>query len=73
MTKYAKIIEEKYLVRDMYSKAVLNTDTSAVRRHEKRLMDLQKEEVRDKEINSLRSELSEIKKLLYTMITNKTV
>lgn len=71
--EYAKIVDadgtiQPNLVRDMFSKAILNTDTSVVRKHQKRLIDLQKEENRTREIDNLKSELDEIKGLLRDLI-----
>jgi hypothetical protein len=61
---FAKIVDHPNLVRDLRTQAVLNTDSVAVRRHEKRIADLQKEQARDQEISCLRQELCEIKSLL---------
>ncbi len=61
---YAKIVDHPTLIRDMGSQAVLNTDLTVVRRHEKRASDLAKEEARTHEINNLKSELAELKEML---------
>lgn len=73
MTQFAKIVDHKHLVRDLYSKAVLNTDTTVVRKHEKRMRDLQKEEVRTAEINNLKTEMADIKKLLQALVSAKNI
>jgi len=77
MTKqYAKVVNNEgviqtNLVRDMVSKAILNTDVSVVRKHQKRLQDLQKEENRINEIQNLKNELGEIKDLLRTLLNKE--
>jgi len=60
----AKIINNPTLVRDMSTQAILNTDQLAVRRHEKRIAELQKESAREKDICQLKNDISEIKALL---------
>jgi cob(I)alamin adenosyltransferase len=62
--KTAKILNHPNLVRDMNTQAVLTTDRMLVRRHEKRVADLQKEEVREQDIAQLKNDISEIKVLL---------
>jgi len=62
--KTAKIIDKQNLVRDMNTNAVLNTDQLAVRRHEKRVADLQKESIRELDINQMKSDINEIKEML---------
>ena len=62
--KTAKILNHPTLVRDMGTQAVLSTDTMLVRKHEKRVSDLQKEETREMDIKQLKTDISEIKMLL---------
>lgn len=62
--KTAKILERSDLVRDLDTKAILNIDILAVKRHEKRIADLQKEKARDEELLSMKQDLIEIKALL---------
>lgn len=66
--KYAKIVDHNSLVRDLHSKAVLNTDLSAVRKHEKRVADLQKEDNRNLEMISIKAELGEIRSILRELL-----
>ncbi len=73
MTQFAKVIDHKYLIRDLYSKAILNTDISIVKKHEKRIMDLQKEESREKEINTLKSEVLDLRNLILNYINKNKV
>lgn len=67
--KFAKIIDHDYLIRDMSTQAILNTDLSIVRKHEKRILELQKEKAREAEINNIKGDLAEIKDLLSKLLT----
>lgn len=67
----AKITDHKFLIRDMYSKAILNTDESLIRQHEKYMLDKQKEKDRVTEINNLKKEIIEIKELLKMLLGNR--
>lgn len=60
----AKIIDNPTLVRDMSTNAILNTDQLSVRRHEKRVSDLQKQSAREDDIDQMKSDISEIKAIL---------
>ena len=62
--QYARITDQPMLVRDMSSQAILNTDLSVVRKHEKRVNRLQKEEERSLEIINLKNELAELRQML---------
>lgn len=66
--KYARVKDEKNLIRDMSTQAILNTDISAVKRHEQRMQQLNKQKEQQAEINNLKSEISEIRKLLQQLI-----
>ena len=74
MTDYLKVEGHEHLVRDMGSKAIVNTNRyaymAAVERS--RNAQKQKDELRDatREINSLKSEMHEIKSLLLQMVDN---
>lgn len=65
---FAKIIDHPNLVRDMGNQAILNTDLSVVRKHQKRVQDLAKEQARVDEINSLKNELAELRKMLRALV-----
>ena len=72
MTEYKQIEDDKDFVKDMHSKAVINTNKSAylaaVQR--KKIFTQQKDELRDatREINILKSEMHEIKNLLVKLV-----
>lgn len=70
MNKYAKVIDKNGLVRDMESKAVLNTDKQALIEHRKKrkiMLDLMGQ---DSRISKIENDLSEIKTLLMQLIKN---
>ena len=72
MSEFKQVEEERDLVRDMHSKAIINTNKSAylaaVQR--KKVFQQQKDELRDatREINILKSEMHEIKSLLVKLV-----
>ncbi len=72
MSEYKPVEGHSDLIKDMHSKAVINTNRSAylaaVQR--KRTMVAQKDELRDatREINTLKSEMHEIKTLLVKLV-----
>lgn len=69
--QYAKIMDHNHLIRDMGTQAVLNTDLTVVRKHEKRMQDIAKEEARVSEINSLKNELAELRDMLKALTGKK--
>ena len=72
MTEYKIVEDNPDLLKDMHSKAVINTNRSAylaaVQR--KKSFELQKDSLRDatREINILKSEMHEIKTLLVKLV-----
>ena len=72
MSEYKPVEGHSDLIKDMHSKAVINTNRSAylaaVQR--KRTLQQQKDELRDatREINILKSEMHEIKSLLIKLV-----
>jgi len=65
---YAKVKGHSHLVRDLKSQAIINTDSDAYARYMTRKAKQQKkdDEIRSvvREVNSLKTEMFEIKKLL---------
>jgi hypothetical protein len=72
MSKYARIVDSPSLIRDLSNQAILNTDLSIVRKHEGRQRELDKDRNREIEINNLKSELSDIKKMLQALLSKGT-
>jgi hypothetical protein len=62
-----KIEGTKYS-RDMSNRAVICTDPSVIRAYNAEQMKRQENERRDKEINTLKNEMSDIKAMLKTLI-----
>jgi hypothetical protein len=69
MSKYIKVKDNEHLVKDPVTKAILNIDHKAILRHEQRMKVIEKEKNRDDEINTIKTELSEIKSLLQKLIS----
>lgn len=59
-----KITDNPSLVRDTTTNAVLNTDVLAIKKHEHRVKELEKQAVRDKDIQEMKNDIKEIKYLL---------
>ena len=64
MTDRARIRENPNYVKDLNSFAVLNTNKSVVAKHEQKMAELKRIKQTEEEINTLKSEVSEIKSLL---------
>ena len=70
--------EDKSFVRDLHSKALINTDRVALENHRrKRQLEtqqaqrLQEMEIKVEELNNVRSEMLEIKSLLQKLVNTK--
>tara|TARA_B100001059_G_C17630868_1_gene474352 strand:+ start:200 stop:427 length:228 start_codon:yes stop_codon:yes gene_type:complete len=72
MTEYIKVEEYPQLVRETYSRAIINTDVRAYEAAIKRSRSAnkQKDDMRDavRDINNLKSEMHEIKSLLLKLV-----
>lgn len=64
----AKVKDHDGLVRESSNMAILNTNKEVLMRHETKMRELAEKEAQRKEINSLKSEVSEIKDLLQQII-----
>ena len=74
MSDIRKVDGYEHLVKDMNSKAVINTDSSAYETAKKRARaaQAQRDEIRNttREINNLKCEMHEIKSLLKELVSN---
>tara|TARA_B100000941_G_C28372710_1_gene482999 strand:+ start:400 stop:630 length:231 start_codon:yes stop_codon:yes gene_type:complete len=72
MTEYKQVEDDKDYIKDMHSKAVINTNKTAYMAavQRKKVILQQKDELRDatREINILKSEMHEIKSLLIKLV-----
>jgi len=68
MRTFYKVSDHPGLIKDSQSKAILNTDESAIARHRERLAKVSKELQRDREINELKKDMTEIKELLRRLL-----
>jgi len=68
---YARIQDHEGLVRDMDTQAILPIDLSIPRKHEARVLALMKEEERNKEIDSIKTDVLEIKEMLKNLCNVK--
>jgi hypothetical protein len=65
-------VKDSTFVRDVNNNAVLQTDMTIVRRHEVRMKELQKEQIREQELNTLKQDVQEIKNLLKQLLQIRT-
>ena len=66
--KYLRVKDETHLIKDVYSKAVLNTDKDILKKHEMKMRQVEKEKSQQAEINSLKDEINELRKLIENML-----
>jgi hypothetical protein len=66
--KYAKVKENPELVRDMNSKAVLNTNLTAMQAYKKKREKQQEIQSAVDDINNLRQEVNELKTLMQRLL-----
>lgn len=60
----AKVRENMNYVKDMNNFSILNTNKSAVVKHEQKMTELRRQKEVETEINTLKSEVTEIKSML---------
>jgi wobble nucleotide-excising tRNase len=63
-----RVRENEKLIRDSDNFAILNTDRSAIKRHEAKMADLNRKKAQELEINSMKQEISEIKSLMQELL-----
>lgn len=62
--KKARVNENLNYVKDMSNLAILNTNKSAVAKHEQKMSEIRRQKHVQEEINTLKSEVSDIKQML---------
>lgn len=60
----ARVKDNMNFVKDMDNFAILNTNKSAVAKHEQKMAEIRRQKQVETEINSLKSEVSDIKEML---------
>jgi uncharacterized protein YdcH (DUF465 family) len=66
-----RVQENDRLVRDTRNFAILNTDRSVLRDHERKMRQISKQKSQEEEINTLRREVSEIKDMIAQLLKSK--
>jgi uncharacterized protein YlbG (UPF0298 family) len=64
MREKAKVSDNLNYVKDMNNFAILNTNKSAVAKHQQKMAELKRTKMVEEEINNLKSEVSDIKSML---------
>lgn len=70
---YTKVKDHPELIKDEDSKAVLNTDVTALEAYRKRRQQNRSVQNMCDELNNLKSEMTEIKSMLKEIINNHTI
>jgi hypothetical protein len=65
---HAKIVDYPSLLRDMDTQHIIQTDTSIVRKHEARVLQLRKEQEQQTQLDNLKTDMAEIKQLLKQLL-----
>lgn len=64
MSEKARIKDNLNYVKDLNNFAVLNTNKSAIAKHEQKMAEIRRQKQVETEINTLKSEVSDIKNML---------
>jgi hypothetical protein len=64
MREKAKVSDNLNYVKDLNNFAILNTNKSAVAKHQQKMAELKRTKMVEEEINNLKSEVSDIKSML---------
>ena len=64
MSEKARVKDNLNYVKDMNNFAILNTNKSAVAKHQQKMAELKRAKLVEEEINNLKSEVSDIKGML---------
>lgn len=64
MGEKARVRDNMNFVKDMDNFAILNTNKAAVAKHEQKMAEIRRQKQTEAEINSLKSEVSDIKNML---------
>ena len=64
MSEKARVKDNLNYVKDMNNFAILNTNKSAVAKHQQKMAELKRAKMVEEEINTLKSEVSDIKDML---------
>lgn len=66
-----RVKDNEKFVRDSNNLAILNTDENALKKHEMKMEQLRKQKERDKEIEEIKNDLTELKLMLRELINGK--
>lgn len=64
MSERARVKEDMNFVKDMDTGAILNTNKAAISKHELKMAEIKRNKLIDDEINTLKSDVSEMKNML---------
>jgi len=67
-TEYRKVKDYDKLVRDMKSKAILNTDRNALQEYKKKMENIKKFSEIENDVSSLKQDMADIKEIMYKIL-----
>lgn len=68
---YAKVKENEYLVRDMSNNSILNTDRTALKKHEAVMRQKENDKKFNIELQSIKNDISELKEMMKALINRE--
>lgn len=63
-----RVMENDRFVKDSRNFAILNTDKSVLREHERKLAQLQRQKAQEEEINNIKNDVAEIKAMIAQLL-----
>lgn len=66
-----RVQENDRLVRDTRNFAILNTDRSVLKDHERKIKHMRKQQAQADEINNIKQDISEIKEMIAQLVKSK--
>jgi hypothetical protein len=73
MTNFAKVKDHSGLIREMYSKAILNVDDQALSDHRKKKVMMREVINNSQKINKMENDIQEIKQMLLAIVEKTKV
>lgn len=68
---YAKVEEHDHLIRDLTNNSILNTDKTALKKHEMIMRQKESAKKFSDELNSMKNDISELKEMMKALINRE--
>lgn len=66
-----RVLENDRYIRDSKTFAILNTDRSVIKDHERKLAQLERQKAQEDEINNIKNDVAEIKVMIAQLLESK--